>query len=110
MADMTKQKENLIAIREWCKSVSVDNPIMIKDAVFCNNRYYRLSISKVYGIGACGDGKYSNWMHAVDGDYSLFGSVVGSEIIYNWGAIKQRILNAIDDYNRKQDIMNNFVV
>ena len=107
---MNKKRENLEAINNWCKSLGLNNEIIyIDNALYCNNRYYRLSISKNV-IGANGNGKYSRWLHVDDTSDSLITSRVGSEIIYNWTDIKQRILNAVDDYKRKQNIMQNFVV
>lgn len=104
-----KKKENLLKIDDWCKSLNLNETVYVDNALYCNNRYYRISISK-NGIGAYGNGKYSRWLHVDDSRDSLITSKVGSEIIYNWVNIKQRILNAVADYERKQDIMQNFAV
>lgn len=106
---MNKQKENLIAINEWCKSISLDDIVYVDNALFCNGKYYRISISKM-GIGTYAGGKFSRWLHVVDGSDSLFGQKIGSELIYNWPDVKQKILNAIEDKKRKQYIMENFTV
>ena len=106
---MDKKRENLEAINNWCKSFNLDKTVYVDNALYCNNRYYRISISK-NGIGAYGNGKYSRWLHVDDSHDSLITSKVGSEIIYNWVNIKQLILNAVADYKRKQDIMQNFDV
>ena len=107
---MSKKEENLRAIRDWCKSVALDDIVYIDNAVCCNGRYFKLSISKQNGIGAFGNGKFSKWLHVDGSRDSLVEYKVGSEIIYNWKEIKQRILSALDEHKRKKDAMENFVV
>lgn len=105
-----KKKENLIAINEWCKSVHIkDQIIYVDNALYYNHRYYKLSISNL-GMRLYGNGKYSQWMHIDERSNSLIYQNVGNEIIYNWYTIKAKILEAIRDYERKQDIMENFTV
>ena len=104
-----KKKENLIAINEWCKSMAQDEIIYIENALYCNNRWYKLSISK-HGIGVFGNGKFSKWLYCNEDSNSLFDQKVGSELIYNWKPIKERILSEIKLYKKKEYIMENFVV
>ena len=104
-----KKRDNLNAINDWCKSVALDEIIYVDNALFCNNRYYRLSVSK-YGIGAWGMGKFSSWLHCNEESDSLYTSKVGTEIIYNWQNIKPRILHKIEECKQRQDIMENFIV
>ena len=107
---LKKEKENLIAINECCKSVHIKNQIIYVDnALYYNHRYYKLSISSL-GLGLYGNGKYSQWMHIDENPSSLIYQSVGNEIIYNWYTIKAKILEAIRDYERKQDIMENFKI
>lgn len=106
---MTKERQNLIKINDWCKENAVDETLYINNAVWCNERYYKISVSK-NGIGAYGNGKFSQWLHVDESNDSLDKMKVGKEVIYNWKEIKNRILNAIEDYKRKQKIMENFEV
>ena len=107
--DYSKKKENLEKINDWCKSLDVSEPIYVDKALFCNNRYYRISVSQI-GIGAFGCGKYSSWLHVNDSGDSLTKTKVGTEIICNWQNIKQKILNAVAEYKRREELMENFEV
>lgn len=103
------KRENLLEINEWCKSVSVDEIVYVRNALYHNGRVYRLSISK-NGIGVRADGRFSSWLHTTDGSNSLFDLTVGSELIYKWESVKERILNALEEHQKRKDIMENFTV
>ena len=114
MTETEKKIENLKAINNWCKDLmsGSDKVLYVDNAYKYNGRAFRISVSK-NGIGAKTYGKFSYWSHVnedVSAKDNLLTESDSSEIVYNWKEIKQRILRAKTESDRRHDAMMNFTV
>lgn len=102
-----KKKEALIKINEWCKNLIGDSDLYLKlsSKLYCNNRAYTIHVYKE-GISAIGDGRFSPFLRAREGEDSLFGTKVGTEIVLHWKTIKGDILREKEkEENNQKKIM-----
>lgn len=114
MTETEKRIENLKAINNWCKELmsSSDKILYVDDAYRRNGRVFRISVSHD-GIAAKADGRYSRWSEVEENmrsDDNLLRLASSAEIIYNWKEIKQRILRAKEESDRRYEMMMNFTV
>lgn len=105
-----KKIENLNLINEWCKANACDEPVIVQDAIWCNNKWYKVKVSSS-GIATNGNGTYSVWIPVSNNsDNTLYNQKVGSELIYQWPEVKLKIRSAIRDAKWRVKTMLNFEV
>lgn len=105
-----KKKEALLQIDEWCRNLMRDSKVSsVKTTICCNDRNYAVSATKK-GVSAVGNGKFSQYMHAIDGSNSLFDQKVGTVIITQWQSIKENLIRAKEKEEHDRKAVMEFVI
>lgn len=115
MNNMIELKErNLNLINAWCKRLmnETDGKLDCGYILRCNNVYYKIIISKD-GIVVKGSSRFCPTL-MVDPSFScdenLIRHTVGTELIYQWKEIKEKILDAYITMRKNKEWMINFEV
>lgn len=98
---------NLNMINKWCKEKVNGKDIIVRNAIWYGDEVHHLYISKDYGIEVLL--RFAPY-RVCNGDRSLYTHKIGNEIIYQWGTIKELILNAIIIAENQEALMRDFAI